>query len=480
MKKKQFLIILFFVFTLLFIEGITLQHLYRQQEVKTLMRTGSKAQNTEPVIHSPPITRDLTSKVQEKVTRQIIPLILNQEEHQYLMENEFKNFSISLSAGQYLVWAERGSYQSNMDLRFDIATDDQFSNISTSVDNFGLKEDERYILDLSSPDTLYIRVTTTFDSGYFYIMVSDDINAGYKPLYLNKKLANQYLSENDYSNTYYCDVPAGNIQISVTNFDSADLVLNASFDPIVLDIYATSDNPGSGASEILDISFNETRTIYLKVHNKVGEDIYDILVSDHQLSTPTIHYPNGGEMLYGTINIQWSASTDPFGHSLTYQVSYSADGGSTWTTLAIGLTTTSYSWNTVPVLEGSNYLVKVVAVCSEGLTAEDTSNSTFTILPHLIEIIHSFILISVCLIFAAIGIYVIWTVRAKMRWPWIVGNLTSYDIKKELGNSILGIFLPGIWLGSLFYQANLIFTYYVDGVEYQIKKKSKRYPASRS
>jgi len=60
-------------------------------------------------------------------------------------------------------------------------------------------------------------------------------------------------------------------------------------------------------------------------------------------------------------------------------VYYSYNSGATWNVLAMGLTTTSFLWNTSSVAEGSNYQVKIVANCLEGLSIEDTSDSIFRI-----------------------------------------------------------------------------------------------------
>jgi len=104
---------------------------------------------------------------------------------------------------------------------------------------------------------------------------------------------------------------------------------------------------------------------------------YDIVI--HFLSPPVISYPTGGETLNGTVTIQWTAANDSLGHTVVYNVYYSADTGSNWSLLASGLTTTSYDWNTTAVADGSNYLVKVNASCTEGLWQVDVSDSTFTI-----------------------------------------------------------------------------------------------------
>ena len=57
---------------------------------------------------------------------------------------------------------------------------------------------------------------------------------------------------------------------------------------------------------------------------------------------------------------------------------YSADGGSSWTLLDSGLTTTSFEWNTTLVADGDQYLIRLDA--SDGLhTSSDTSNAVFEI-----------------------------------------------------------------------------------------------------
>ncbi|MFX0093196.1 MAG: zinc-ribbon domain-containing protein [Candidatus Hodarchaeota archaeon] len=80
-----------------------------------------------------------------------------------------------------------------------------------------------------------------------------------------------------------------------------------------------------------------------------------------------------------------------------------------------------------------------------------------------------------------------WTAKAKtreaLREAWVVGNLVSYDIKKGISwLKTIGVIIS---LGFLdftptYYQADLIFTYYVDGVKYQAKTKSQRYTTARS
>ncbi|MFX0113464.1 MAG: hypothetical protein ACFFB3_02850 [Candidatus Hodarchaeota archaeon] len=168
---------------------------------------------------------------------------------------------------------------------------------------------------------------------------------------------------------------------------------------VTYDIYYSNDSGVTWAllvSGLTNASFPwDTRTIengmnyMLNVtavcsQNLIETDVTDTAFSidnePHTLSTPTISYPNGGETLNGIVTIQWTASTDVWEHTIIYRVYYSDKDGNNWISLATGLTTFSYSWDTTTVLDGTNYLIKVEATCSSGLTALDVSDASFSIL----------------------------------------------------------------------------------------------------
>jgi len=94
----------------------------------------------------------------------------------------------------------------------------------------------------------------------------------------------------------------------------------------------------------------------------------------------TVVYPDCGDVVYGTIDIQWTA-IDYQGDTLTIDLEYSDDSGATWNTIASGLSNTgTYSWNTLGLPQGNQYIVRVTATDTGGLIGQDTSDCPFIIL----------------------------------------------------------------------------------------------------
>lgn len=133
--------------------------------------------------------------------------------------------------------------------------------------------------------------------------------------------------------------------------------------------------PDNNSDGIVDIPYNIGNSMYGLPGTK---DLYPkttpnnpVLV--HYLSKPKLLSPKGG-ILYGTelITVRWAASVDYWHENVSYSVSYSPNGGGTWIKIANNLTSTSMMWNITNLPEGTNYRLKVVAMCQEGFTAEDT------------------------------------------------------------------------------------------------------------
>ncbi|MHA2155756.1 MAG: right-handed parallel beta-helix repeat-containing protein [Candidatus Hodarchaeales archaeon] len=111
----------------------------------------------------------------------------------------------------------------------------------------------------------------------------------------------------------------------------------------------------------------------------ISDNIFSITVMSHGISPPQIIYPNGGEILSDSVQFQWTEGVDSLNHPITYALYLSYDNGVTWFELASSLMSPSYLWNSTSVADGGTYLVKIEAICSEGLIGEDISDDVFSI-----------------------------------------------------------------------------------------------------
>ncbi len=142
----------------------------------------------------------------------------------------------------------------------------------------------------------------------------------------------------------------------------------------------TTTNYSWNTSTVADGSTYLMKVIAHCSEGEIADDTSDGMFSVHNfLPSPTILSPSSGEILNGTIPIQWSVSSDLFGHDVTYAVYYSSDNGNTWNLLISGLDSNGYNWDTTALIEGINFTIRVVATCTEGVTAEDVFNGSFMV-----------------------------------------------------------------------------------------------------
>ena len=90
----------------------------------------------------------------------------------------------------------------------------------------------------------------------------------------------------------------------------------------------------------------------------------------------TVTAPNGGEVLpaLSSYTITW---TNTAGASGLYNVQYSSNNGSTWSSLASGISGNTYNWTSIPNNPGATYLVRVQ---DAGNTCKfDVSNANFSV-----------------------------------------------------------------------------------------------------
>lgn len=102
-------------------------------------------------------------------------------------------------------------------------------------------------------------------------------------------------------------------------------------------------------------------------------------ISDQTPPAVSVQSPNGGEFFEtGSVQtIRWSATDNVAVSSV--ELSFSADGGSSWISIVSGgANTGAFEW-TVPHFISANNLVRVVASDAGGRIATDTSNAAFTI-----------------------------------------------------------------------------------------------------
>ncbi len=91
----------------------------------------------------------------------------------------------------------------------------------------------------------------------------------------------------------------------------------------------------------------------------------------------TLLYPNVGDLFNNKlINISWEA-TDLDGNNLNYAVILSPDNGTNWNTLDFDFNATNYSINTLDLMDGKDYLVKVLA--TDGFNTNYTISDAFGI-----------------------------------------------------------------------------------------------------
>jgi hypothetical protein len=110
-----------------------------------------------------------------------------------------------------------------------------------------------------------------------------------------------------------------------------------------------------------------------------SEDVSNGLFYIHYISEPKITSSMNGTTLKGITIIRWVPSSDSLRLNVTYSIFYSVDNGTTWTLIVEGLTSYSYEWNTTNVPDGSNYIIKIVATSSDGLTIESILEGTFNV-----------------------------------------------------------------------------------------------------
>ncbi|MFC1682883.1 Ser-Thr-rich GPI-anchored membrane family protein [Candidatus Zixiibacteriota bacterium] len=95
-----------------------------------------------------------------------------------------------------------------------------------------------------------------------------------------------------------------------------------------------------------------------------------------------VSFPNGGETVDGSVEINWTATDADSGETslLVIDLDYSSNSGESWAAIDsnkanIGL----YTWNISGIPDGFNYLIRITATDTAGLSNSDSSDAVFRI-----------------------------------------------------------------------------------------------------
>jgi len=160
--------------------------------------------------------------------------------------------------------------------------------------------------------------------------------------------------------TNWSDVsPASNVPVfAATQYNMGRVVC-------LTDINFPTENDGDGDG--FGLLYDSDNPIFLA-------NVFTWL-AENRAPTVEVITPNGGEVVNGTITIEWD-SIDFDSDPLTYDVFYSDNNGSDWTVLANDLAVLEFAWNTTLHDDGTGYMIRVIV--SDGVLAgRDESDNPF-------------------------------------------------------------------------------------------------------
>ncbi|MFQ5978852.1 MAG: hypothetical protein ACE5OZ_12055 [Candidatus Heimdallarchaeota archaeon] len=164
---------------------------------------------------------------------------------------------------------------------------------------------------------------------------------------------------------------------------------------VAYSVYYSSDNGSTWtflASDLMNTTyFWDSTTVsngpkyLIKVNATCSEGLTSMdasdatfMISNHQVAVIVL-YPNGGEVLNGTVNVRWAANDSSL--ELTYLIDFSPDRGKLWdnlTTVESNATLITYPWDTTQSSDGLRYLIRVRIIGGGGI-GNDTSDEVFEI-----------------------------------------------------------------------------------------------------
>lgn len=163
--------------------------------------------------------------------------------------------------------------------------------------------------------------------------------------------------DNDNTSIYHDGTPAQNIPVFATALHNMGRV-----------VFLTDINMG----QIIDPEGDGFGNLYDSDNPVFVANVFKWL-AENRAPTVEVISPNGGEILNGTITVEWDAvdfDSDP----LTYEVWYTDNNGSDWSLLEDGLMTNTYDWNTTLHDDGTGYMIRVIASDAISIGQDDSDN----------------------------------------------------------------------------------------------------------
>lgn len=113
-------------------------------------------------------------------------------------------------------------------------------------------------------------------------------------------------------------------------------------------------------------------------------DISDAVFTVYNPDPPqvTVIYPNGGETLADSVDVTWTATDADAGDStlLSVDLEYSANAGADWSVVDSNQANNgTYRWDISELSDGNQYLIRITAMDTSGLSDVDSSDAIFEI-----------------------------------------------------------------------------------------------------
>lgn len=158
----------------------------------------------------------------------------------------------------------------------------------------------------------------------------------------------------------------------------------------------------------------------------------------HFLTFPSLIQPKKGELLTEYSLLRWNSPYDSMGHSISYSLFFSSDNGNSWSQLIINYTNTYYTWGESSLADGSQILIKIVALCSDGYKTTYISEPIILKIGNLSSNVQIIILLIVLIAVVGIGSYLVYNakINALQGFSEILQS-APYDVLKNIYRKVV-------------------------------------------